>query len=281
MRNVLSIKNLCKRFSNFSLENVSFDVPYGCVVGFIGLNGQGKTTTIKTIIGVSKKDSGDILYFDKNFDSNEKDILDDIGIVFDEGGLYEDIRIIDMKNIVSSGYSNWCEDDYKRYIEVFNLDEKQRISTLSKGMKMKFSLALALSHKAKVLIMDEPTSGLDPLIRRQLLDILKEYMDTYGEGILYSTHITSDLEKFADILVFINNGKIVFVEDKDVLLNSYKIIKGENDKLCTEVEELFLKLNIKKYGFEGISKNTSEILEFIPNAIVERATIEDIMLAYL
>ena len=183
-----------------------------------------------------------------------------------------------MKNIVASAYKSWDNKVFQSYLERFTLNPKQKIGTLSKGMRMKYALALALSHKAELLIMDEPTSGLDPLIRSQLLDILKEFMEYGGRGVFFSTHITSDLDKIADMLIMIDNGKIVFQEEKDILLDSYRIVKGDIKDLNIEMEKLFMNIDKTIFGFTAITKYADEIKKIMPNCIIERRTIEDIML---
>ncbi|WP_330586820.1 AAA family ATPase [Aminipila terrae] len=164
-------------------------------------------------------------------------------------------------------------------MDQFSLLSTQKINTLSKGMRMKYALALALSHKAELLIMDEPTSGLDPLIRSQLLKILKEYMDNGGKGVFFSTHITSDLDKIADMLIMIDNGHIVLQEEKDTLLDNYRIIKGDAKSLTEEIRKLFLKVSVTSFGFTGITNQSGKIRSCMPDVIMERLTIEDIMLA--
>ena len=170
------------------------------------------------------------------------------------------------------------EQDFIDYLERFELNPKQKINTLSKGMRMKYALALALSHKAELLIMDEPTSGLDPLVRGQLLKILTEYMENGGKGVFFSTHITSDLDKIADMLIMIDNGRIVFREEKDTLLDTYRIVKGDRGALTADTRKLFLSISETDFGFTGITKQISEVRSYIPNIMVERPTIEDIML---
>ncbi len=164
-------------------------------------------------------------------------------------------------------------------MEQFSLNPKQKINTLSKGMRMKYALALALSHKAELLIMDEPTSGLDPLVRSQLLNILKDYMGKGGKGVFFSTHITSDLEKIADMLIMIDGGEIVFQEEKDQLLDSYRIIKGSTEKLNTDTRQYFLNIEESAFGFTGITKQGSDVMEHMQDVLTERPTIEDIVLA--
>ena len=281
MNKIIEVENLSKKYDAFNLKNVSFSIPEGCIAGFIGLNGQGKTTTIKTILGLAKKNSGTVKIFGKDFDSNEQEIKSDLAVVFDEGYLYDSLSMKEMKNIVASAYKTWDDDEYSKYMDRFSLNENQEISTLSKGMKMKFALALALSHHAKFLIMDEPTSGLDPLIRKELSRILNEYMKKEGLGVFYSTHITSDLDKFADIIIMINNGEIVFVEDKDEMLERHRIVKGNKKELNEELSKYFVKVEENTYGFTGITNSYKELKYLKPEFVYERVTVEDVMLAYV
>nr|WP_296437820.1 ABC transporter ATP-binding protein [uncultured Acetatifactor sp.] len=279
MSDILNVENLNKSYGDFSLTDVTFSLPEGCITGFIGINGAGKTTTLRTLLGLAKKQSGNIRFFGLEMEKNEKKIKDRIGIVLDDGCFYDELSLAEMKSIISSAYTEWSEQDFKRYMEMFSLDPKQKINTLSKGMKMKYALALALSHNAELLIMDEPTSGLDPLIRSQLLKVLTDYMENGGKGVFFSTHITSDLDKIADMLIMINNGRIVFQEEKDFLLDTYRIVKGDAKALNGDVRKLFLGISETAFGFTGVTKQMAEVQSFFPDAIAERPTIEDIMLA--
>ena len=226
MDNILEVNGLVKRYPAFSLDNVSFSLPEGCVTGFIGANGAGKTTTIRSILNLAHKDAGTIKIFGLDAEEHEQEIKDRIGIVMDGSYFYNDLSMRDMKSIIAPAYSKWSDADYRSYMEKFELDPKQKISTLSSGMRMKYALVLALSHQAELLIMDEPTSGLDPLVRSQFLEIIKEYMKNGGKGVFFSTHITSDLDKIADVLILIDGGKIIFQQSKDELLDMFRIVKG-------------------------------------------------------
>lgn len=279
MDNILEVSGLNKRYGDFALKDLSFYLPDGCITGFVGINGAGKTTTLRSILGLTNKVSGNIKFFGMNINGNESKIKDRIGIVLDEGGFYDELTLSEMKNVIAPAYRNWCEQDFIDYMEQFSLNPKQKIHTLSKGMRMKYALALALSHKAELLIMDEPTSGLDPLVRSQLLNILKDYMGKGGKGVFFSTHITSDLEKIADMLIMIDGGEIVFQEEKDQLLDSYRIIKGSTEKLNTDTRKYFLNIEESAFGFTGITKQGSDVMEHMQDALTERPTIEDIMLA--
>lgn len=279
MNDILTVENLNKSYKDFSLNDVTFSIPEGCITGFIGINGAGKTTTLHTILGLTKKTSGNIRILGLDMEKNPSQIKNRLGVVLDDGCFYDDLTLSEMKNVISSAYTGWSEQDFKRYMDMFALESKQKISALSKGMRMKYALALALSHNAELLIMDEPTGGLDPLTRNQLLKVLTDYMENGGKGVFFSTHITSDLDKIADMLIMINNGHIVFQEDKDSLLDSYRIIKGDTRLLTADIRNLFLRITETSFGFTGITKHGAEIKSFIPDAIIERPTIEDIMLA--
>ena len=277
MDNILEVSGLNKRYRDFALKDISFYLPEGCITGFIGVNGAGKTTTLRSILGLTNKVSGNINFFGMDMDGNK--IKDRIGIVLDEGCFYDELTLSEMKNVIAPAYRNWREQDFTDYMEQFSLNPKQKINTLSKGMRMKYALALALSHKAELLIMDEPTSGLDPLVRSQLLNILKDYMARGGRAVLFSTHITSDLEKIADMLIMIDNGEIVFQEEKDQLLDSCRIIKGSTEKLNTDIRKYFLNIEESAFGFTGVTKQGSDVMELMQDVLSERPAIEDIMLA--
>jgi ABC-2 type transport system ATP-binding protein len=278
MKNILEVTGLNKSYGDFSLSNVTFTLPEDCITGFIGVNGAGKTTTLRSILRLTTKTSGSIKLFGMEMEQHERELKNRIGVVLDDGGFYDELTMSEMKNVIAPAYSSWSEQDYKNYISHFSLNPKQKINTLSKGMRMKYALALALSHKAELLIMDEPTSGLDPLIRSQLLTILTDYMKEGGKGVFFSTHITSDLEKVADILIMIDHGKIVFQEEKDTLLDIYRVVKGDTKDLNQENRKLFQNIKTTDFGFTGITDQIEKVQEHLSGIVVERPTIEDIML---
>jgi len=215
MENVLELRGVCKSFKTFSLDDVSFTVPLGSVCGFVGINGAGKSTTVKIIEGLLKKDAGEVILFgEKKLSSKVKSL---IGFVPDSCYFYEKQTLLGVKKFISGMYDNWDEQAYRKYMDLFGLDEKKKTGELSKGMSMQFSLALALSHNAKLLIMDEPTSGLDPYIRSRIVNVLKEFVRNGENSVIFSTHILSDLEKTADKIVFIHDGRIVFEKKRDDL----------------------------------------------------------------
>lgn len=281
MENVLEIKNISKEYKGFSLKDVSFNIPKGFVMGLIGPNGAGKTTTIKAIMNLINLDSGEIYIFGEDIKKNEISIKDRIGFVYDDCCAFEDFTIRENKKIISKFYSKWDEEKFKYYLEKFELNENKRLKQLSKGQKMRFSLALALSHKAELLILDEPTSGLDPVFRSELLDILFEIIGEEEVSILYSTHITTDLEKLADYITFINNGKIEFSKEKDILLGEYFIVKGALDILNKDLEKELIGLRKTRYNFEGLTNNMRKLKELFGDKIIfEKATLDDIVVYY-
>lgn len=281
MSDVLNVCEISKKFQNFGLNNVSFNIQENCITGFIGKNGAGKTTLIKTLLGLLKKDSGEITFFSNKYQGNDSLIKNKIGVVLDDGFFYEHLTLNEMKNLIASCYSHWNEGKYQEYLKKFRLNPKQSISTLSKGMKLKYSLALALSHGADLLIMDEPTSGLDPKIRKELMDILSEFVQEEGKSAFFSTHITSDLERCADEIIIIDNGRIIEQAGKDDIIESYRLIKGTLDDL-EKIKEVPLKmLDQSRYGFTGITKEFQTIQSLNSNMVIEKATLEDIFLTII
>ena len=251
-------------------------------MGFIGPNGAGKTTTIKAILNQIKKDAGEIKLWGQDNIDHEVELKNRIGVVMDEGHFYDHLTLKKMKNLIAPFYKNWDEKVYKEYVHEFALDETKKISELSKGTRMKYSIALALSHKAELLIMDEPTSGLDPLVREELLEILGRFIQDEHKSVFFSTHITSDLDKTADYIVLIDNGRLVLNEQKDDLLDRHAIIKGTNAMLDEAAKKLFVRVRENGYGFEGLTRDRNEARRiFGDKAVFERPTVEDIMLYYV
>lgn len=275
---MLQLKSVCKNYEGFSIRNVSFTLPTGYIMGLIGPNGAGKSTTIKMIMNLAKRNSGDIHIFGKDNVKFEKEIKQHIGFVYDENHYYDDLTCEQMKRIIAPLYNNWDEAQYQSYMERLQVPHKKKIKQLSKGMKMKYAIAMALSHHAKLIIMDEPTSGLDPVVRSELLDILQEIVMEEEVSVLFSTHITTDLEYIADYITFMHNGEIVFTGEKDDILENYVIVKGSNDLLDKEGKELFIGLRKNKFGFAGLAKDKQEIQDwFGTEVILEKPTLDDIV----
>lgn len=278
MENVIRLENVWKSFNGFQLQDVSFTIKKGYVTGFIGQNGAGKTSTIKLILNLLKKDAGSIEIFGLDHQQHEQEIKERIGFVFADNHFYEHISILDMKQVIAPFYKNWDDAIFETYIHRFELPKKRKIKHLSKGMKMKLSLALALAHHAELIIMDEPTSGLDPVFRHELLDILQEIMEDEQKTIFFSTHITSDLEYIADYITFIHQGKVIFSEAQDTVLDSYRLIKGSKELLDTDTRQMFLGLRETSVGFEGLALNSAELQQAFEHlCITEIPTLEEIM----
>lgn len=281
MDNIIEVKNLCKNYKDFKLDNVSFSLERGYVMGFIGTNGAGKSTTIKAMMNLIKRNSGDIKLFGLDNIKDEIQIKDKIGFVYDENFYCEELNIENMKALVKPFYSKWNEDTFKKYLKLFDLDPKKKIRKLSKGMKTKFSLAIALSHEAELIIMDEPTAGLDPVFRREILEILHDLIQDENKGIFFSTHITSDLEKIADYITFIENGKIVFSKSKEEIDDNYCIIKGKKEDIHRLDKSLLIGYKENAFGFEALTKEKRFVNEILGNSvIIEKASLEDIMVNY-
>ncbi len=276
--NVIEVQNVSKNFKHFSLNNVSFSIKRGFITGLIGPNGAGKSTLIKMMLGLVRPDSGHISVFGSDVFTDEAAVKQRIGIVFDESHFYEDLTIYEMKRIVAPFYQRWNDQKFAGYLDTFELSPKQKIKELSKGMKMKFSLALALSHEAELLIMDEPTAGLDPVFRRELLEQLGSIILDEGNAILFSTHITTDLDRIADYITFINKGQLVFSEDKDAIVEQYALVKGERELLDRDTRKQFVGIRETSVGFEGLVNNRAEAqAAFGGYAVFEKPTLEDIM----
>jgi ABC-2 type transport system ATP-binding protein len=278
MKNILEIKSLKKEYDGFTLEDVSFELPYGYIMGLIGPNGAGKTTIIKLIMNLLRKTSGEIRVFGKDNLEYEMEIKSRIGFVYDAPTFYEHLNLKQMKGIIAPFYLNWDEKIFQRYIKEFELPLNRKIRALSRGMLMKFALVLALSHHAELIIMDEPTSGLDPVFRRELLDIFATLIQDEKKSILFSTHVTSDLERVADYITFINKGKVVFSRTRDEIFENYGVVKGGKELLREENDDLFSGIREHKYGIEALTANLPEARrKFKSGAVVEKATLEDIM----
>lgn len=277
---ILEIRGLWKKFNNFTLQDINLQLERGFVMGFIGPNGSGKTTTIKLILNLLRKDRGEIRVFGRDNVIEEKEIKNRIGFVFDENHYYGILTINEMKNLIAPFYSNWNEKTFQKYLKEFDLNPQQKIDSLSKGMKTKFSLAIALSHQAELILMDEPTSGLDPVFRSELLDILYYLMQDEKKAILFSTHITSDLEKIADYITFINKGRIVFSAEKDRVLEEYLLVKGSLGILDSSLEREFIGLRKTPVGFEGLIAERNRLRWLQDKVVAQRPTLDDIMVYF-
>ena len=277
MNNVLEINNITKDYKKFKIDNISFNLPKGYIMGFIGANGAGKTTTIKLILNMIKRDSGEIKVFGLDNIRDEERIKEQIGVVFDECYYLEDWTINDVEKAVSMFYKNWNSSIYEKYLKEFNLARDKKVKDLSRGMRMKLMIAVAFSHEAKLLILDEPTSGLDPVARDEFLDILRDYIEDEEKSVIFSSHITSDIEKIADYITYINNGKIIFTGEKDEFLEKYCIIKGGKEDITESQKKEIIGLRMHSTGFEGLIE-LKKAVGFSSKVIIEKASLDEIMI---
>ncbi|MDP4120921.1 MAG: ABC transporter ATP-binding protein [Bacillota bacterium] len=271
---ILEVKNLNKKYPFFELKDVSFNLEQGKITGFIGKNGAGKTTTLKALFNFVHPDSGEISFFGESFSKNEFEIKQRIGFV--SGGIdyYSKKKIKNITAVTKSFYEKWDDSAYKKYITMFGLDENKTPSQLSAGMKVKYSLAIALSHNAELLILDEPTSGLDPVSRDDLLDI---FMELCNEGItiLFSTHITSDLDKCADNIIYIKNGKILAESKINSFVKSYKVLEFTGEDVTDVLKQKLIGRKKTKNGYSALIK-TSDLQGVTINC--KEADLEEIMI---
>ena len=272
----MEVECLNKSYEKFQLKDVSFSMEKGYVMGFIGSNGAGKTTTLKSILNMVHTESGEVKIFGQNFLDNEIVLKQKIGYMFGETDFYSKKRVKTITDVVKRFYTKWDDAVYNNCLERFELDQSKRIAELSGGMKVKYSLALALSHNAKLFLFDEPTSGLDPVARDDLLELFQELVEDGEKSILFSTHITSDLEKCADYITYINNGKIVASSRKDEFMNSYRIVKGTKEQMNDAIEKDLISYRSSSFGFVGLIK-TEDIVTG-SDLIFETANLEDIMI---
>lgn len=278
MENVLEIRNLSKIYPRFELKGVTFQVPAGSIMGLIGPNGAGKTTIIKLIMNLIRRDGGDIRLFGLDNLVREAEVKARTGFVYDTPAFFEDAAIKEIKAAIAPFYEKWNEPLFQELAAEFELPLKLKFRKLSQGMKTKFSLALALSHDADFIIMDEPTAGLDPVFRRELLAKLSGVIQNERKSILFSTHITSDLERIADYITFILNGEIVFSSAKDEILENWGVVKGARELAEGENRRFFEGISIREHGFEAVTSRREEAARhFGGQAVVERASLDDIM----
>lgn len=274
--NAVEFRHVYKKRKNFSIENLNITIPRGYITGFIGPNGSGKTTTIQMLMDIVQADQGEIKIFDKSHKNHQ--VKQNIGFVYDDLYMYEDFTIKKMKSFIAPLYETWNEELFKKYLRMFELPYGQKIKQFSKGMKMKCSLLFALAHEPEFIVMDEPTSGLDPIFRRELLEILQELMVRENQTIFISTHITTDLDRIADHIIFIHNGQIVFQKSMEEIREHYHLVKGPLALLDTDTRNLFTNVRENTLGFTALFEgNPSLFKEFADEIVIEPATLEDVM----
>lgn len=280
MSNVIELNHLTKKYTDFLLDDIDILVPKGGICGFIGENGAGKTTTIQLMLGIINKTSGSIKIFDKNMEDDAKNIKEKIGVVFDEMGYHEFLTPKELNNIMKNIYSNWQENAFFEYLKKFSLPATKKCGAFSRGMRMKLQIAVALSHEAELLVMDEPTSGLDPLVRNEMLEIFKEFVEDKKHTVFLSSHITGDLEKISNTVVFIHKGRIVLSGDKNQILSSHGLINVSTEKERT-IDKKYI-VSSRKYDdkVEVLIKDRTEFKEKHLDIEVCDTTLEEIFIFY-
>ncbi|MGH4118690.1 ABC transporter ATP-binding protein [Clostridium sp.] len=271
----LEIKNLNSKIGDFSLNNISFSIEKGTIMGFIGKNGSGKTTLIKTILNILERKSGEVLFDGVPMFSNEEIVKAKIGVVFDSLIYPLNLKPRKIKKMISPFYKTFDHEKFDGLMKRFELDPNKKLSTYSKGMQMKFGVVMALCHNPELIILDEPTAGLDPIARAEVTSLLLELMQNEKRSILFSTHITSDLEKIADYITMIDDGKIVFTKGKDEMLDNYILVQIEKEAMTNEIKSEIIGLKETIFGFDGLSENIK--LKSLDGVKTARPTIEDIM----
>lgn len=290
MENAIEVRNLTKKYEGFQLNNISFQIPKGSIVGFVGENGAGKSTTIKAILGLLPVESGEIELLGHKMTRGDKEISykEHIGVVFDESNFPGDLRVKYIHKVMRNIYATWKEDKFCELIKRFQLPEEKKVKELSKGMKMKLSIAVALSHDSQLLILDEATSGLDPVIRDEILDIFREFIEDEEHTVFLSSHIISDIEKAADYVMMIHKGELLFQENKDEMLYRYGIIRGTKEQINMIPKELIVGQEEGEFGCSALINDKEKLLNStymemaaaadMSRPIIDRAGLEDILL---
>lgn len=290
MENAITVRNLRKKYEGFELNNIGFQIPQGVIVGFVGENGAGKSTTIRAMLGLMPIETGEIELLGHEMKPGESETAfkEQIGVVFDECNFPGDLKVKYIRKVMQKIYRTWNDDKFEDYLSKFKLPTDKKVKELSKGMKMKLSIAAALSHDSRLLILDEATSGLDPVIRDEILDIFRGFIEDEEHTVFLSSHITSDIEKVADYVMMIHKGELLFKESKDELLYNYGIVKGAKEQINLIPEELIVGKEESGFGCSALIKNKErlfnstfmEMAESVSGSkpVIDRAGLEDIFL---
>lgn len=278
MEYAVKIRNLSKQYPDFSLNNISLDIPMGSIMGLIGENGSGKTTTIKAMLDIVKRDEGDVEIMGMDIREREQDIKDEIGVVFGESQFHDFFNAVQISVIMKRIYKHWDEELFSSYLNRFSLPEKKKVKEYSKGMAMKLAIAAALSHHPKLLILDEATSGLDPVARDEMLDLLFSFIEDGEHSVLIASHITSDLDKVADYITMIHDGSILFSKEKDLLLEDMGILRCGEEELAGLSCIRIVGIRRNPYGVEALIQGREIVKRRYPELVVDRTNIEEIML---
>ena len=273
--NAIEIRSLCKHYKGFSLDDLNLDLPYGCVLGLVGENGAGKSTTIRLIMDALERDGGTVSVLGADNQSKEfLDLKEDIGVVLDETFVPEILTAKQLGRIMAGTFRRWDQGAYEGWMKRLELPWDKKFKEYSRGMTMKLGIAAALSHHPRLLLLDEATGGLDPMVREELLEVFADFAAEEGHAVLLSSHIVSDLERICDYIAFLHKGKLALCEEKDVLLDKYGILKCSREQLANIPEEAVHGKRVGTYGVEALVER-----EFMPrDAVVDRASLEDIIL---
>lgn len=272
MEMALEVNNLCKQYQGFSLKNISFSLPKGAIMGFVGENGAGKSTTIKLILDLIKKETGEVNIYGNN--KMEKSMKEQIGVVLDEACFPDELNVKEIDYVMNRIYHTWDKKAFTQWKERFGLPDKKKVKEYSKGMKMKLSIAVALSHGSKLLILDEATSGLDPIVREEILEVFREFIQNEEHAVFISSHIISDLEKICDYITFIHKGQILFTKEKDSLIEDYGILKCSKEEFQQLNKNMWINYRENQFGVEALVEKKKVQKGYM----LDKATIEDIML---
>lgn len=281
MESVLSVNNLSKEYPGFQLDNISLEIPKGSVVGLIGENGAGKSTAINAILELVQRDSGSVTFWGEELSANPHKLKEDIGVVFDDIHFYETLTLKQIETICASAYKQWDSTQYHSLIDRFGLPLHKEVRTLSKGMKRKLCIAAALSHQPKLLILDEPTSGLDPVMREDILEVFLDFVQDEEHSILMSSHISTDLEKIADYITFIHQGRVLFSRKKDELIYDYGIIRCTSPQFESIDRQDMLSWRKCDFQWEVLVADKAAAQRRYKEMVVDNATIDDILLLYV
>ena len=280
MDNIIELHQVCKTFpkTNFTLDHVSFSVPYGSIMGFVGENGAGKTTTIGCVLNTVSKDSGTIKIFGKELADTDTELKEKIGVVYDGDNFPAYWTAEQLSDVMQGLYANWDNDLFKKYLNDFRLLPNQKIKSYSRGMTMKLAVAAALSHYPQLLILDEATSGLDPIMRDDMLDVFLEFVQDENHSILLSSHITSDLEKIADYITFIHNGKLIMAASKNDLVYNFAVMRCKESQFLELDPGDILVYRKRDYQIDVLVSNGNEIQRKYRNAVIDHVSVDEIML---
>ena len=275
MENLIEIQGLCKHYKDFTLDHIDLTVPEGQIVGLIGENGAGKTTTLKALLGVIRPDGGTIRLL--GGDPGDPTIRSQVGVVFEDSYFYGGLCARQIDRIMAGIHATWDSALFHGYCRRFDLEESKPVKDFSRGMRMKMSLATALAHRPKLLVMDEATSGLDPVVRGEMLDLFLEFIQDEGHGVLMSSHITADLERIADQIAYIHKGRLLFQQDKDLLLEDMAILRCSAGEIDSLPKNLVVARRGGAYGSAALVRHPQNVRRLLPSAVLDRADIDEIM----